>query len=211
MWPGHVAAALQCPLLLPATPSYSPAQPCSLDRHQPACPHSQEAQGPNADADYSALTARELLTKDLEELKITLAARKEAAADAAAKAHAEARTRGGGGSGSGRNGATATAGEDRQAAASAAAAQAGPHGTQHACSRQCLCHTATGSAICEHASASRGMQAAAAGGPPAAPAAAPRGEGSLDIPAARVTTLQGHTNEVFICAWSPTAPLLASG
>ena len=56
-----------------------------------------------------------------------------------------------------------------------------------------------------------GVQAAAAtavGAP-----AAPRGEGSasLDIPAERVTTLQGHTNEVFICAWSPTAPLLASG
>jgi len=106
----------------------------------------QEAQGPNPDADYSALTSRELLTKDLEELKITLAARKEAAA--------EARTRGGGG--------RAAAAAERQATAAAAPA-------------------------------------------------APGGEGPVDIPAAQVTTLEGHTNEVFICAWSPTAPLLASG
>ncbi len=114
----------------------------------------QEAQGPNPDADYSALTSRELLTKDLEELKITLAARKEAAAEAAAAARAEARTRGGGG--------RAAAAAERQATAAAAPA-------------------------------------------------APGGEGPVDIPAAQVTTLEGHTNEVFICAWSPTAPLLASG
>ena len=35
--------------------------------------------------------------------------------------------------------------------------------------------------------------------------------GPLEIPASRVTTLEGHSSEVFICAWSPTAPLLASG
>ena len=75
----------------------------------------------------------------------------------------------------------------------------------------CVTQPLTVSLTCDTPSKSCGTQAAAAGGPPAAPAAAPRGEGSLDIPAARVTTLQGHTNEVFICAWSPTAPLLASG
>jgi hypothetical protein len=37
------------------------------------------------------------------------------------------------------------------------------------------------------------------------------GAGPLEIPASRVTTLEGHSSEVFICAWSPTAPLLASG
>ena len=31
------------------------------------------------------------------------------------------------------------------------------------------------------------------------------------IPDEDVTTLVGHTSEVFICAWSPNAPLLASG
>ncbi len=35
--------------------------------------------------------------------------------------------------------------------------------------------------------------------------------GPLEIPASRVATLEGHSSEVFICAWSPTAPLLASG
>ena len=35
--------------------------------------------------------------------------------------------------------------------------------------------------------------------------------GPLEIPASRVSMLEGHGNEVFICAWSPTAPLLASG
>jgi transducin (beta)-like 1 len=35
--------------------------------------------------------------------------------------------------------------------------------------------------------------------------------GLLDIPPSRVITLEGHASEVFICAWSPTAPLLASG
>lgn len=32
-----------------------------------------------------------------------------------------------------------------------------------------------------------------------------------DITPERVTTLRGHTAEVFICAWSPTEELLASG
>ncbi|CAK0781123.1 hypothetical protein CVIRNUC_005291 [Coccomyxa viridis] len=35
--------------------------------------------------------------------------------------------------------------------------------------------------------------------------------GPLEIPASKVNMLEGHGNEVFICAWSPTAPLLASG
>lgn len=36
-------------------------------------------------------------------------------------------------------------------------------------------------------------------------------EGPMEIPVSKVTMLEGHGNEVFICAWSPTAPLLASG
>ena len=35
--------------------------------------------------------------------------------------------------------------------------------------------------------------------------------GSIDIPASRVTVLRGHESEVFICAWNPTHDLLASG
>ena len=35
--------------------------------------------------------------------------------------------------------------------------------------------------------------------------------GPVEIPSSRVSMLEGHGNEVFICAWSPTAPLLASG
>jgi len=36
-------------------------------------------------------------------------------------------------------------------------------------------------------------------------------EGPIEIPQSQITTLEGHTSEVFICAWSPTASLLASG
>lgn len=32
-----------------------------------------------------------------------------------------------------------------------------------------------------------------------------------EIPDDQVTKLEGHTSEVFICSWSPTGPLLASG
>lgn len=35
--------------------------------------------------------------------------------------------------------------------------------------------------------------------------------GPLEITNDRVVTLEGHSSEVFICAWSPSAPLLASG
>eukprot|EP00727_Mastigamoeba_balamuthi_P001959 m51a1_g11760 hypothetical protein (479) ;mRNA; r:223228-225208 len=36
-------------------------------------------------------------------------------------------------------------------------------------------------------------------------------EQAQEIPESQVTTLRGHTSEVFICAWCPTKPLLASG
>ena len=35
--------------------------------------------------------------------------------------------------------------------------------------------------------------------------------GTIEIPSSRVTVLQGHESEVFICAWNPTQDLLASG
>jgi hypothetical protein len=44
---------------------------------------------------------------------------------------------------------------------------------------------------------------------PAAAAAAPLPPGGVEI--TNVETLAGHDNEVFICAWSPTQLLLASG
>ena len=34
---------------------------------------------------------------------------------------------------------------------------------------------------------------------------------AMEIPASKATVLQGHESEVFICAWSPTSDLLASG
>ncbi len=54
-------------------------------------------------------------------------------------------------------------------------------------------------------------QAAAAEKAPAATGPAPMDEDSLDVPASSVLTLSGHESEVYICAWSPTEPLLASG
>lgn len=34
---------------------------------------------------------------------------------------------------------------------------------------------------------------------------------SIEIPPSKATVLRGHESEVFICAWSPTTDLLASG
>ncbi len=36
-------------------------------------------------------------------------------------------------------------------------------------------------------------------------------EDDLEVPPSCVATLNGHESEVYICAWSPTEPLLASG
>lgn len=44
-----------------------------------------------------------------------------------------------------------------------------------------------------------------------APAAAADGGGITTLSDEEVTTLEGHTSEVFICAWSPTSSQLASG
>ena len=38
-----------------------------------------------------------------------------------------------------------------------------------------------------------------------------RQDGPVDIPPECVQILEGHGADVFICSWSPTAPLLASG
>ena len=35
--------------------------------------------------------------------------------------------------------------------------------------------------------------------------------GPLNVPADSVTLLEGHASEVFVCAWSPAGPKLASG
>lgn len=37
------------------------------------------------------------------------------------------------------------------------------------------------------------------------------GAGPQEIPASKVSSLEGHTEEVFICAWSPDSEMLASG
>ena len=37
------------------------------------------------------------------------------------------------------------------------------------------------------------------------------GEPNLEIQKSKVSILKGHTSEVFICSWSPTAPKIASG
>lgn len=39
----------------------------------------------------------------------------------------------------------------------------------------------------------------------------PADDEGIEISAHRVTILEGHTSEVFICAWNPSQPLLASG
>ena len=54
-----------------------------LLRPEAALSSAQDAEADSAAADYSSLTARELITKDLEELKVTLAQRNTRAANAA--------------------------------------------------------------------------------------------------------------------------------
>ncbi|GFR43966.1 hypothetical protein Agub_g5109, partial [Astrephomene gubernaculifera] len=60
-------------------------------------------------------------------------------------------------------------------------------------------------------SAAAPAAAAAATAPPAAPAAGGVSGGSIEVAASSVVTLNGHDSEVYICAWSPVEPLLASG
>ncbi|KAM7250621.1 hypothetical protein ACFE04_022504 [Oxalis oulophora] len=52
---------------------------------------------------------------------------------------------------------------------------------------------------------------AISGGPEPMDIVDPPTSQSIEIPAAHVTVLEGHTSEVCACAWSPTASLLASG
>ena len=55
----------------------------------------------------------------------------------------------------------------------------------------------------------RSAAAAAAAADRAGPTAME--EDDLEVPPTSVSTLNGHESEVYICAWSPTEPLLASG
>ncbi len=61
----------------------------------------------------------------------------------------------------------------------------------------------------ERAEAVRAEQDAQRGSGPSAGGG--REAGPQEIGASQVVTLEGHQSEVFICAWSPAAPLLASG
>ncbi|KAK9844067.1 hypothetical protein WJX81_003500 [Elliptochloris bilobata] len=109
-------------------------------------------EGTAVDGDFAALSAREMLTKDTDELKRTVADRR----DRSERDRAVRDERGGDRAGFGAGG--------------------------------------------------------AAGGAAAGLAAAREPDGApQEIPASQVTTLEGHSSEVFICAWSPNAPLLASG
>lgn len=122
------------------------------------------------DGDFAMLTAQEMLTQNADELKRTVADRREAAAE-------NRDNRGGAGGGPAGNRGGAAEGAADSAGAATAANNSNANNSNAA------------------AATSMDMDAA----------------GPLEIPASHVTTLEGHASEVFICAWSPTAPLLASG
>jgi len=145
----------------------------------------EEAADPNNDTDYSAISSRDLLTKGLDELKAGLAKRRAAAAADHEAAQAVVRARGG-------------------VAASAAAAKSAERQITSQQTDRPSSPAATAAAVGGSPSGAQPMDAT-----PTAPPTAT--SNCLQIPSEQVTKLQGHTNEVFICAWSPTAPQLASG
>ncbi|CAL8468549.1 g8089 [Coccomyxa elongata] len=63
----------------------------------------------------------------------------------------------------------------------------------------------------EEAERAREAEARGADGDVSAAAMEMDGAGPLEIPAFKVSSLEGHTSEVFICAWSPDSEMLASG
>ncbi len=63
----------------------------------------------------------------------------------------------------------------------------------------------------EEAERAREAEARGADGDVSAAAMEMDGAGPQDIPASKVSSLEGHTSEVFICAWSPDSEMLASG
>lgn len=63
----------------------------------------------------------------------------------------------------------------------------------------------------EEAERAREAEARAADGDVSAAAMEMDGAGPQEIPASKVSSLEGHTSEVFICAWSPDSEMLASG
>ena len=63
----------------------------------------------------------------------------------------------------------------------------------------------------EEAERAREAEARGADGDVSAAAMEMDGAGPQEIPASKVVSLEGHTSEVFICAWSPDSEMLASG
>lgn len=57
----------------------------------------------------------------------------------------------------------------------------------------------------------KSMASGGVSGSRAADTAAAMQEDELEVSPSSVLTLNGHESEVYICAWSPTEPLLASG
>ncbi|MEW5299752.1 MAG: hypothetical protein WDW36_002733 [Sanguina aurantia] len=178
------------------------------------------------EGEFKMLTAEEMLTQDVEHLRQLVVERKQEGTKAATP-HSSRKDKGARGVGA----------REKQAQAAAAATTAtppgsgGPKGTTsadqtHAQQQQQQVGADGPSAAAAAAAVANGLPpaggaaassqaqaaaaaaaAAAAGGPSPMQEDAPSIEVSPDC----VITLQGHESEVYICAWSPTEPLLASG
>lgn len=142
--------------------------------------------GTEVEADFSKLTAHDLLSKSTEELKVLARERRDGAG--------RDRDRDGGKAGS--RGAKAEVGEGRVKAEPRRGDD--DKGDAGSCVLACLplrmivaCYDALVAQFAEPMDED--------------------GAGEATVSASDVTILEGHTSEVFICAWSPTASLLASG
>jgi transducin (beta)-like 1 len=156
------------------------------------------------DAGFSLLTAHDLLTKDVDELKALVAQRREAEAkrsrqaDRQAGFKAERRGDDAGAAGAAQHAASLHLGPSKLFMSVPAAWRGGctaPSALSCFFLTLSLCHVHAGAAAAE----------------PMDEDEAP-GSTAQRIPASDVTVLEGHTSEVFTCAWSPSSALvLASG
>uniref|UniRef100_A0A383WGZ9 LisH domain-containing protein n=1 Tax=Tetradesmus obliquus TaxID=3088 RepID=A0A383WGZ9_TETOB len=167
------------------------------------------------DADFALLDPRDIITKDLDELRMLALEKKEKQAEksAAAAARQERAEKARDRAERKRERAAQQEQERAKAAAaaagtsSAAAAGAAPSQQQQQVKEELPPNGLAAGAADEAAAMEEDTPAASAA--PAAAAAAPLPPGGVDV--TNVETLSGHDNEVFICAWSPMQLLLASG
>lgn len=151
------------------------------------------------DGEYKMLTPEELITNDIEQLRLLVQERKEENEAAARPPKASDRRK--------------DKAERKREREEAAAAAAGTSGASEKDKDKKKDKEAAGVSDDKPArDSSKGGKGGAAASAPATPMDedGPSTQ-SVVVPDSSVLTLEGHDSEVYICSWSPVDPLLASG